>query len=585
MSETAAWSAGTADGSQEAKSSRAKSAVVLAAFILALGLSLSTWLYLNESEALTRFAAPGAPQPSPAADRALFHHFQHWVLWVVLGTTSGGAVLLFAIVISLGPVRRKPEPPKVVERKDVNKTLVLLESQLSASRKSEEQLEELKTAAEQRATNLEAANVQLQAELDKVKRTEKALAQQRQVLESSKTVLELHVQSRTRELQSLQRQYEHILISAGEGICGFDTEDRITFVNPAVTKITGWSREELLGKTEGEIFGRRDAAPAGSPDGPGLDVGEAMFSRKAGDVFPVEYIKTPIKENDQVVGAVLVIKDITERKRNEHRLGQKAAELARSNAELEQFAFVASHDLQEPLRKILAFGDRLKSKCEGAIATEARDYLDRMQNAAARMRTLIDDLLSFSRVIRCSEPFASVDLAAAARDMLVDLEVRIEKSGAHVEVGELPTIDADPSQMRRLLLNLVGNALKFQPPGNAPVVKITSRILNRLSMSETTLIKREPGTLNPEKTSDQLCEITVADNGIGLDEQYSEKIFAVFQRLHGRNEFEGTGVGLAICRRITDRHQGTIRVQSQLGKGTSFIITLPVQQPLPKPVS
>jgi light-regulated signal transduction histidine kinase (bacteriophytochrome) len=293
----------------------------------------------------------------------------------------------------------------------------------------------------------------------------------------------------------------------------------------------------------------------------------------------VEFVKTPINENGQVVGAVLVFKDITERKRVESALAQNAAELARSNSELEQFAFVASHDLQEPLRKIQAFGDRLKTKCNGAIAAEAHDYLERMQSASARMRTLIDDLLAFSRVIRSAEPFVPVELAKVTKEVLGDLEVRIEKSGARVEVGDLPVIEADPMQMRQLLLNLIGNSLKFQPPGAVPVVKIQARITHPGLKDQTALLTRPSPNCEEAAVLGPVCEISVQDNGIGFDEKYSDKIFAVFQRLHGRNEYEGTGVGLAVCRRIADRHHGTILAKSKLREGATFIVTLPVSQP------
>jgi light-regulated signal transduction histidine kinase (bacteriophytochrome) len=191
-----------------------------------------------------------------------------------------------------------------------------------------------------------------------------------------------------------------------------------------------------------------------------------------------------------------------------------------------------------------------------------KDYLDRMQNAAARMRTLINDLLAFSRVIRSSEPFVQVDLSVVTREVLGDLEVRIEKTGAKIDVGLLPTIEADPMQMRQLLLNLISNALKFQPPGGTPVIKVTSRMLNAVS-------------------GEPLCELSVQDNGIGFDEKYLDKIFAVFQRLHGRTEYEGTGVGLAVCRRIVDRHHGSIIAHSQPGEGATFLVTLPVNQTKP----
>ncbi|NOS70542.1 MAG: hypothetical protein HOP33_11500 [Verrucomicrobia bacterium] len=269
-----------------------------------------------------------------------------------------------------------------------------------------------------------------------------------------------------------------------------------------------------------------------------------------------------ISENNRTLGHVVLFKDITQRRQSELALAHKAAELARSNAELEQFAFVASHDLQEPLRKIRAFGDRLKMKCETALSGDGTDYLDRMQNAAARMQTLINDLLTFSRVISRTEAFAPVDLNTVTREVLSDLEVRVEKSEAKVEVGELPVIQGDAMQMRQLMQNLIGNALKFHPPGAKPVVQIRSRTLDA-----------SPGV-------EPTCEITIQDNGIGFDEQYLEKIFAVFQRLHGRQEYEGTGVGLAVCRRITDRHKGSITAQSKPGAGATFVVTLPLAQKL-----
>jgi light-regulated signal transduction histidine kinase (bacteriophytochrome) len=243
---------------------------------------------------------------------------------------------------------------------------------------------------------------------------------------------------------------------------------------------------------------------------------------------------------------------------------------------LEQFAFVASHDLQEPLRKIQAFGDRLKLKVEGIESPEARDYLDRMQKAAARMQTLINDLLTFSRVIRNSQPFVPVNLGTVAREVLGDLEVRIEKSGARVEIADLPTIEADPLQMRQLFLNLISNALKFQPQGNTPLVQIQARRINRTSGAPV-----KEGARNGERPAagDEVCEITIQDNGIGFDEVYLEKIFAVFQRLHGRSEYEGTGVGLAVCRRITDRHGGAIIARSKPGQGATFLVTMPFGQP------
>ena len=401
----------------------------------------------------------------------------------------------------------------------------------------------------------------LESELDSRKRVERTLSQQRQALQSSKTVLEMHVEASTLELEKLQDRYELILNSAGEGICGLDPHGKAAFVNPAVTRITGWSLAELIGKTEREIFYPNGSD--GHTESRDANFGEQLFYRKDGTRFPVEFVRTKIEENGRQTGSVLIFKDITERKRTEENLFQKAAELARSNAELEQFAFVASHDLQEPLRKIQAFGDRLKAKLDQALGPEPREYLDRMQNASARMRTLIDDLLAFSRVIRSAEPFVPVSLTQITKEVIGDLEVRMEKNAARVEVGDLPTIEADATQMRQLMLNLIGNALKFQPLDAQPLVKVQGRTVTSIS-------------------GEQFCELTVQDNGIGFEEQYAEKIFVVFQRLHGRGEYEGTGVGLAVCRRITDRHQGTIVAKGKPGGGATFIVTLPVHQSKPK---
>jgi signal transduction histidine kinase len=219
----------------------------------------------------------------------------------------------------------------------------------------------------------------------------------------------------------------------------------------------------------------------------------------------------------------------------------------------------------------------LKLKVEGIESPEARDYLDRMQKAAARMQTLINDLLTFSRVIRNSQPFVPISLGTVAREVLGDLEVRIEKSGARVDIGDLPTIEADPLQMRQLFLNLISNALKFQPPGNTPVVQVQARRINRASGAPV----KEGAARNGDRSraADEVCEISIQDNGIGFDEVYLEKIFAVFQRLHGRSEYEGTGVGLAVCRRITDRHGGAIIARSKPGQGATFLVTLPFDQP------
>jgi signal transduction histidine kinase len=226
--------------------------------------------------------------------------------------------------------------------------------------------------------------------------------------------------------------------------------------------------------------------------------------------------------------------------------------LEQSNRELQDFASVASHDLQEPLRKVQAFGDRLKNGAGAALDAQSRDYLERMLSASKRMQSLIQDLLTFCRVTSQGRLFSPVDLAQVAREVLSDLEVRIAETNALVEVGELPTIDADALQMRQLLQNLIGNALKFQHTGKPPVVRLFA-----------------------ESAADGMLRLVVEDQGIGFDEKYLDRIFTVFQRLHSRAEYEGTGVGLAICRKIAQRHGGDITAKSAPGLGASFLVTLP----------
>jgi len=260
--------------------------------------------------------------------------------------------------------------------------------------------------------------------------------------------------------------------------------------------------------------------------------------------------------------------EITERKQAEERLKATAARLEHSNRELQDFAYVASHDLQEPLRKVQAFGDRLKAACSNSLGTEGRDYLERMQAAAKRMQILIDDLLAFSRVTTKANPFEQADLNKIVGEVLSDLEVRIQQTNGQVELGELPTLDADPLQMRQLFQNLIVNALKFHQEGRPPVVRIRSQAA------------RPPAEApSGNGQTNGICQITVEDNGIGFDEKYLDRIFVLFQRLHGRTAYEGTGIGLAICRKIADRHGGSITAKSTPGEGSTFMITLPLKQP------
>lgn len=239
-----------------------------------------------------------------------------------------------------------------------------------------------------------------------------------------------------------------------------------------------------------------------------------------------------------------------------HELEQTNTELQRSNRELEDFAYVASHDLQEPLRKIQAFSNLVESEYGEALG-DGKDYVRRMRNAANRMSTLIQDLLSFSRVTTKAQEFQQVNLDTIAREAVSDLQARIDETGGTINLQNLPIVEADPVQMRQLLQNLVGNALKFHKPNQAPVVTVSSEIKKSPTGKSTT------------------CILEVTDNGVGFDEKYLDRIFSVFQRLHGRETYEGTGIGLAVCRKIVERHGGTITAKSTLGNGAIFIVKLP----------
>lgn len=266
--------------------------------------------------------------------------------------------------------------------------------------------------------------------------------------------------------------------------------------------------------------------------------------------------------NNKIAGFVGTCIDVTDRK-EAILLANK--ELKKKNVDLEQFAYVASHDLQEPLRKIQSFSQLLISRFAEELPGQAQDYLNRMERAATRMRTLVTDLLTFSRVSTRSKPFTEIDLEKEILDVISDLEIRIKETGGEIKTNGLPRLQGDPSQIRQLLLNIIGNGLKFHRPEIPPVININSRIFN----------KRDSGLSYRDIN---MLELIITDNGIGFDNKYAERIFEPFQRLHGVNEYDGSGIGLAICKKIVDRHQGKLSARSTPGEGTSFIIELPLQQ-------
>jgi PAS domain S-box-containing protein len=358
-----------------------------------------------------------------------------------------------------------------------------------------------------------------------------------------------------------------------------DMSGVIIFWNRGAEQMYGWTRAEAMG-TISHIFLQTEFPQPLEEITANFLLnerweGELAQTRRDGSKVVVSSRWALLASaHGEPLAAFQINSDITQRKLTEAKLAAFAIQLQRSNRELEEFAEVASHDLQEPLRKIQAFGTRLAVKCADLLDVDSRDYLNRMLTSATRMRFLIDDLLDYSRLTIKARNHVRVNLSVVCQEVLSDLGQQIERVGGRVKVGDLPTIEADPTQMRRLLQNLITNGLKFTRGGVPPLIKVEAR---QISPSA------EP-YLN-DRAATEFWEITVQDEGIGFDEKYLDRIFAPFQRLHGRNEFEGTGMGLAICRKIAESHWGSITARSAIGQGAAFIVTLPAVQPIPLPTA
>ncbi len=379
---------------------------------------------------------------------------------------------------------------------------------------------------------------------------------------------EIAERARMEENLRLAGAYNRSLIEASlDPLVTIDVRGKITDVNAATERATGFPRGELIGTDFSDYF----TEPAKAREAYQLAFRECSVQdypldirRRDGQVTPVLYNASVYRdEQGKVIGVFAAARDVTQLKRAEEELKVYTTKLEWSNRELQDFAFVASHDLQEPLRKIQAFSDRLRVKFGERLDEKGKDYLERMHSAAWRMQDLIQALLNLSRVTTKAEPFSLVDLNRLIGTVMNDLEARIEQTGALVEVADLPSLEADPNQMRQLFQNLIGNALKFHGK-KKPHIRISADHPD------------SPAGMPPEGTP--WHRILVEDNGIGFDEKYLDRLFTPFQRLHDRQAYEGTGMGLAICRKIMERHGGTITARSTPGKGTTFIVTLPSGQ-------
>jgi PAS domain S-box-containing protein len=333
-----------------------------------------------------------------------------------------------------------------------------------------------------------------------------------------------------------------------------ETLGRILDVNQPMCDLAGYSRDRLVGMTlqsltdPASVDLNTDTMTGVLESDSGHYQGETRYITASGAKIDVSVGLSLIRNaSGAPQNFVALVEDLSAIKR-------RARELARSNAELEQFASIASHDLQEPLRKVRTFTGRVTVMEADRLSDQGLDYLLRANAGAERMQRLIEDLLKFSRVATHGRAFVPVDLAEITRGVLTDLEAEVERSGAIVRVGDLPIMYGDASQMRQLMQNLVSNALKFSREGVAPEVCVDSTVL------------------------DGIAEIIVRDNGIGFEMRYGERIFRIFERLNGRSLYPGTGIGLALCRRIAERHGGDIIAESTPNVGSRFTVTIPIGQ-------
>lgn len=361
------------------------------------------------------------------------------------------------------------------------------------------------------------------------------------------------------EARRSDQRFKMLVDVMNEGMGIQDENGIIVYANERFCGMLQYANGEVLGRALRDLL-PEDRRPALEGEMEGRKRGErgvyeTEMIRKDGERVPVIISATPLFDDaGRYKGSLGTILDISSRRRMEDELKEYTRKLEQSNRELEQFAFVASHDLQEPLRKISAFGGRLKEKFAGVLPADGVEYLDRMMGAAERMRRLIMALLEYSRISTRGVHLVRVSLSRVLEDVLSDLELQIERNHATVTVEDLPEIEADPDQMRQLFQNLIGNAVKYNRSEH-PRVRI-----------------------HGEREGDSV-RIRVEDDGIGFDEKHLERIFMLFQRLHGMGEFEGTGMGLAVCRKIVERHGGAITAKSVPGKGATFIVTLPVHPP------
>ncbi|MGB8521406.1 MAG: PAS domain S-box protein [Candidatus Acidiferrales bacterium] len=361
-----------------------------------------------------------------------------------------------------------------------------------------------------------------------------------------------------KRLAQMEGRYRGLLEAAPDAMVVVNQVGEIVLLNVQAEKQFGYRRDELVGQKVKNIipegFAERLVADRlrSAEDALAQQIGtgiELYGRRKNGSEFPIEIMLSPLESAEGIL-VTAAVRDITTRKKAEAHLLQKVKELNRSNEELEQFAYIASHDLQEPLRMVASYTQLLSRRYKGKLDSDAEEFISFAVDGASRMQRLIKDLLAYSRVGTKAKDLLDTSSEEALQQALINLRGAIEESGAQVTHDPLPIVVADEMQLIQLFQNLVGNAIKYQNPG-VPRIHISAA-----------------------RNGEKRWKFSVRDNGLGIDSQYFERIFGMFQRLHKREEFEGTGVGLAICKKIVERHGGSISVESQLGHGSTFCFAL-----------
>ncbi len=431
-----------------------------------------------------------------------------------------------------------------------------------------------------RSEQLLVSNRHLLQEIDEHKQSEQELVKIKEELES-------RVASRTAELRSAnilldakvkeQQRIEKALVatndefiqifnSAPDGMHIIDRDFTIVRANRAFMTLTHQSGARIVGRKCHEVFA---GMLCNTPECPLARIlaGEERVEveskkvRADGSSLPCVVTATPFcAPSGELIGIIEVTRDISSWKEAERALSQSAHDLLLRNQELQDFSHVISHDLQEPLMLIQAFSQRLRVNLPANFPEKAEAYLERIINSAERMQMLINGLLYYSRIEKDAHPFTEVRLNTLIQTVLEDLVVKIEESGAVISVEDLGVVVADPLQMRQLFQNIIGNSLKYHHPDRVPEIRITRT--------------KAPEGVDP----DSHISMSIKDNGIGFKEEYQEKIFDIFQRLHTQQQFQGTGLGLTICKKIVEHHHGLIRATAVQGEGAEFIITLPLTQ-------